>query len=436
MLTSDYISRSVFPKKIQKPVSFIQIKKENRIKRTFHTKTKRKYSEEPTCAFIPKQISELKKKYKDILQQNIIQPRIQKTEVYVSKHDKSFTAEYITNEDEAEYESVKSIPTIEGSQLYSPVFSPLFPSPDGKRLEEVLKETQEDEIDDETFESASDTFDMQRANLSRIQTETYTPTHVLPTIPSDIIAGLTLRDQRYHVSSSEEWELFNKLRRSNDFATVILQKFDIDITVQKFNCLREGTWLNDEIINFYMKMLQAYDERKQLVLENHRKSHFFNSFLIARLLDTYGEYRFDQVCRWTKTFSHIQHYDKIFFPINVNGTHWTLAVVYIQTKKVIYYCSMHGNGARYLVGLKKWLQDTYIQFGVEEENWSLWSFTEDSTCPRQTDGYNCGVFVCMFCDFLSDNLCLNFSSSDVKVYFRSKIGIDILRGELSYFNCV
>ena len=129
MLTSDYISRSVFPKNIQKPVSFIQIKKENRTKRTFYTKTKRKYVEEPICALIPKQISKLKKKYKDILQQNIIQPKLRISEVYVSTHDKSFTAEYVTNEDEAEYESVKSIPTIQGSQLYSPVFSPLFPSP-------------------------------------------------------------------------------------------------------------------------------------------------------------------------------------------------------------------------------------------------------------------------------------------------------------------
>jgi len=426
MISSDYISKSIFPKKIQKPISFIEIKKENRTKRTVYKQFERKNVDEPTCAYIPKQISELKRKYKDILNQNSNQPKKQITKVTVSIPEKS--------EDIEDCESFETFTTIKGSQLYSPVFSPLFPSPDGEKLEKILKEAEEDDVDSDFCVSASDAFVMLRRNLSSLQTETHIPTHILPTISRGVTACLTLRDQRYVISSTEEWEIFNKLRRSNDYDSVILKNYDVDITVAKFNCLREGMWLNDEIINFYMKMLQAYDDRKVVVLVNHRRSYFFNSFLITRLLDTYGEYRFDQVCRWTKKFSHILDYDKIFFPININNTHWTLAVIYIQRQEVIYYCSMHGNGEKYLVGLKKWLQDTYLQFGVENEDWSLWSFTEDRSCPRQTDGFNCGVFVCMFCDFLSDNLSLNFTSSDVKVYFRSKLGIDILRGELSYFN--
>ena len=43
---------------------------------------------------------------------------------------------------------------------------------------------------------------------------------------------------------------------------VVAHKYNIEMTVSKMQCLRPGTWLNDEAINFYMAMLQERSDTK------------------------------------------------------------------------------------------------------------------------------------------------------------------------------
>ena len=47
-----------------------------------------------------------------------------------------------------------------------------------------------------------------------------------------------------------------------DRDSIVIDKFSIDMSVRKMNCLKPGCWLNDEIINFYMNMLQARNNAK------------------------------------------------------------------------------------------------------------------------------------------------------------------------------
>ena len=54
----------------------------------------------------------------------------------------------------------------------------------------------------------------------------------------------------------------DRLRISNDLESaesdrVIIEKFSIDMTVKKLQCLRPRQWLNDEVINFYFHMLMS-----------------------------------------------------------------------------------------------------------------------------------------------------------------------------------
>ena len=37
---------------------------------------------------------------------------------------------------------------------------------------------------------------------------------------------------------------------------VLMEKFNISITREKLRCLRDGVWLNDEVVNFMVKLLQ------------------------------------------------------------------------------------------------------------------------------------------------------------------------------------
>jgi Ulp1 family protease len=207
-------------------------------------------------------------------------------------------------------------------------------------------------------------------------------------------------------------------------------KFNMKITGRKLRCLKPSTWLNDEVINFYMKMLQERDDSLCEQNENRRHSHFFNSFFAERLLATDRCYTYKNVKRWSKKLD-IFEMDKIFFPINIGNMHWTLAVVYPQKKRIEYFDSMRGKGAFYTDALFRWIQDEAVTRGlnINMEEWTTYSRSHE--IPQQGNGFDCGVFTIIAADFLSDNLPLLYSQSDMES-FRLKIILRILNGCLDY----
>jgi hypothetical protein len=79
--------------------------------------------------------------------------------------------------------------------------------------------------------------------------------------------------------------------------SVICEKFKIPMTRSNISCLRPVTWLNDEVINFYLEMLA---ERDALLCQssktNRLSSHYFNTFFISKLLER-GEFTYSNVRR-------------------------------------------------------------------------------------------------------------------------------------------
>ena len=47
--------------------------------------------------------------------------------------------------------------------------------------------------------------------------------------------------------------------------------------------------------------------------------------------------------------------DKLFFPINIGGSHWTLVVAYMQTKRIIYLDALGGKGKKYTKAVKQYI---------------------------------------------------------------------------------
>lgn len=162
-----------------------------------------------------------------------------------------------------------------------------------------------------------------------------------------------------------------------------------------------------------------------------KRSHYFSSFFIQKLLFNDGKYTFSNVKRWSKKFD-VFSMDKIFFPINISNTHWTLAVIFMTKKEIVYYDSMSGRGDVFLKGLQNWLRDEHKEKKKGQElDLSEWSSYCMNDVPQQRNGTDCGVFTIVCADFLSDDLPLQYSQEHMK-YFRIKIGADILRGHLTY----
>ena len=87
---------------------------------------------------------------------------------------------------------------------------------------------------------------------------------------------------------------------------------------------------------------------------------------------------------------------------------------------------------RFQEALKKWLghEATDKKKSLNSKEWKNLQPRDDT--PQQETVFYCGAFLTMFCDFLSDDLPLNFTQEDIP-FFRRKIGTDILRGRLAYF---
>jgi Ulp1 family protease len=135
----------------------------------------------------------------------------------------------------------------------------------------------------------------------------------------------------------------DRLRISNDLESadsnrVIIEKFSIDMTVKKLQCLRPRQWLNDEVINFYFHMLMSGLCRRDGFFS-------FSSFFFVRLLVPNVGYTYKNVRRWTKNVD-IFSKKKIFIPINIGNSHWTLLLIDLMIKTISYYDSL-GNADVY-----------------------------------------------------------------------------------------
>ena len=103
----------------------------------------------------------------------------------------------------------------------------------------------------------------------------------------------------------------------------------------------------------------------------------------------------------------------------------------MQKKQIVFYDSMGGGGTQVLEGLKRYIADESLDKKKQELDLSKWTIRSARNIPQQANSYDCGVFTCTFADFISDDLQLNFTQSDVEDW-RSKIGYATLQGRIRY----
>jgi hypothetical protein len=129
--------------------------------------------------------------------------------------------------------------------------------------------------------------------------------------------------------------------------------------------LQDGEWLNDEVIGFYLKLLAKRD--KDLTDGNlgRKRSHFFSSFFFSKLFvdGCTDKYKYNEVKKWSTNVpgKDIFALDKVFFMHNVDVSHWTCAVIFMEEKRIQYYDSMGSDGHAYTTGLMIYLKDEWFE---------------------------------------------------------------------------
>jgi Ulp1 family protease len=145
-----------------------------------------------------------------------------------------------------------------------------------------------------------------------------------------------------------------------------------------------------------------------------------------------GGYNFDKVKAWTtrgQRKADLFEKDVVFFPRHF-GRHWTLCVAFIVKRRIEYFDSlaMAGGqaGAEVMQTVERYLRDYHVQ----ERGTQLadkWEHVDHkNNCPQQTNGNDCGVFMCCYVTYLSNATKFDFAQHDI-AYFRQRIAVDILQ---------
>lgn len=243
--------------------------------------------------------------------------------------------------------------------------------------------------------------------------------------------------------SSNEINIVDKYFSSYNQSSVIIDKFNVPFKVIYLQTLKPGTWLNDEVINFYMSMLSEYDEARPSP-PGINKNHYFSSFFMAKYFnvkDFNGSstdsslYSYSNIKRWTKKFNVFEK-NKIFFPVNRGNSHWTLSYIDITKKEIHYIDSMNHSGRIFLLALLDFLEheaiDKELNKNFKRSEWTLIdSYDHNPPVPQQNNGYDCGMFSIICADYLTDDLPLRYTNSEMG-HLRYKVAYSITRGSLPY----
>ncbi|KAK2079524.1 hypothetical protein QBZ16_001918 [Prototheca wickerhamii] len=213
----------------------------------------------------------------------------------------------------------------------------------------------------------------------------------------------------------------------------------ISLTRHDMATLAPGAWLNDEVINLSMALLQARDAAARGGAAP--RTHFFPTFFCNKLYKD-GGYDYLAVRRWTlpkrlkaagQPSQSVLDCDRIVVPVH-QGIHWTCAVVDLGKKELRYYDALlvgWGRDEACLEALARWLRDEYRDKRKEErEDVLTWPRLYPQAIPRQLNGWDCGMFLIQFADHLGRGADMTFTQADMDAY-RIKAVWDLMEGSIS-----
>jgi len=189
------------------------------------------------------------------------------------------------------------------------------------------------------------------------------------------------------------------------------------VTRYSVRTLKDGGWVNDEVVNFEMSELQEACVPGEAL--------YFSSFFYAFL--TSPAYDYQMVQRWTKKVD-VFAFKRIVVPVHLVN-HWVLAVVNLAERRFEYYDSLDRPQGAVLRNLARWLADESKdkRKGAKVvDKCSEWPMLDTpEAVPKQANVVDCGVFAMRYAGTVALGLPANFTQSDIPV-IRRRLVLKIL----------
>eukprot|EP01055_Gregarina_sp_Pseudo9_P002399 Gregarina_sp_Pseudo_9__2398@NODE_26_length_5602_cov_129_209779_g24_i0_p2_GENE_NODE_26_length_5602_cov_129_209779_g24_i0NODE_26_length_5602_cov_129_209779_g24_i0_p2_ORF_typecomplete_len477_score122_87Peptidase_C48/PF02902_19/2_8e37Peptidase_C57/PF03290_13/0_31Peptidase_C5/PF00770_18/0_97Peptidase_C5/PF00770_18/8_4e02_NODE_26_length_5602_cov_129_209779_g24_i035294959 len=255
-------------------------------------------------------------------------------------------------------------------------------------------------------------------------------------------------------------------------ARVVSSVEGVEITKRDMACLSPGEWLNDEVMNAYMNLLNA--RTRQVFAEGGKQpdycvnayywSTFFYSSLTGETSSGHREYSYQRVRRWTSRKKiDIFAYDLMCIPLHIQKIHWALGAVDLKSKLVFFFDSLGSEpDPQFYPTILQYLDDEHMdKKGVPLPDKHTWLFAgnnyshsrlvparmftqfrifsaADTTTthvpiPQQTNGSDCGVFTCQYAEALGcARFPFAFDAKDIPVR-RKRMALEILRKQIMFY---
>ncbi|KAK9286910.1 hypothetical protein L1049_015317 [Liquidambar formosana] len=221
------------------------------------------------------------------------------------------------------------------------------------------------------------------------------------------------------------------------FEDLIYPKGDPDavsISLRDVELLQPETFINDTIIDFYIKYL-----KNKIQPEERHRFYFFNSFFFRKLADLdkdpssgcEGRAAFQRVRKWTRKVNLFEK-DYIFIPVNFS-LHWSLIVICYPgevanfkdeqiDKSLKVPCILHMDSFK---GSHKGLKNL-----VQSYLWEEWRERQNETAedvcskffnlrfvplelPQQENSFDCGLFLLHYAELFLEEAPVNFSPFNI-----------------------
>uniref|UniRef100_A0A1B0BYW3 Ubiquitin-like protease family profile domain-containing protein n=1 Tax=Glossina palpalis gambiensis TaxID=67801 RepID=A0A1B0BYW3_9MUSC len=204
---------------------------------------------------------------------------------------------------------------------------------------------------------------------------------------------------------------------------ILVSKFHINISRFDIRTLCDNNWLNDKIIDFYMKLLIERSERKS-PSSNLPSVYAMGTFFVPRLMSS----GYDGVKRWTNKVD-IFSKDILLIPINLAQVHWSIVIINLKERTIKYYDSMGYSNPQILATLEQYLKRESMD--KRKQRFQSNRFVIESVLdgPQQVNGNDCGVVCCAVAEYITRNKNITFSGKDMK-HFRKKMILEIIQREL------
>ncbi|ORY20376.1 cysteine proteinase [Rhizoclosmatium globosum] len=200
------------------------------------------------------------------------------------------------------------------------------------------------------------------------------------------------------------------------------------VQVSALQTLKPRQWLNDEVLDEYGRLIMERSLKHGSDTGFHySKIHIHSCFFFTTL----SKQGYKNVARWSKSFNTFD-LDLLLFPIHTTN-HWSLGVVDFKKKSIEYYDSFGRENPAFFKLTREYLRSEWLSKkckGAFPDR--IWKAQCRRDIPRQSNSWDCGLFVCRYMECLSRNGSWDFAQNDMS-FIRRRILLEICCGELRAF---